>query len=107
MVDIEASYCARCERAVVPPRSICPYCGIKGDAVTHKTLKGEGSVLSYTSLHSPPEGFEPPLLMALIQLEDEAVVLALTEDGFSDVTEIGSTVSISTDEEGRFRYKLA
>ena len=64
-------------------------------------------MLSFTNLHAPPEGFESPLLMALIQLEHEAVILALADVEITGKTEMGSAVTVSKDAEGRFRYKLS
>jgi hypothetical protein len=36
------------------------------------TLAGVGEVVSFTTLHSPPEGFRSPLHIALVELEDGA-----------------------------------
>ena len=38
-------------------------------------LSNHGVVLSYTIHHMPPEGFEVPLLLALVKLDENAVVL--------------------------------
>jgi uncharacterized OB-fold protein len=68
-------------------------------------LLPEGEVLSYTLLQMPPEGFEPPLLMALVRLEYNAVVLCLFEESLEEpAMEVGMKVRISTDDQGRFRF---
>lgn len=41
-------------------------------AMEPATLQGYGDVLSFTTLHSPPEGFRSPLHIALVALPDGA-----------------------------------
>jgi hypothetical protein len=36
------------------------------------SLPGVGEIVSFTTLHSPPEGFRSPLHIAIVQLEDGA-----------------------------------
>lgn len=64
-------------------------------------------MLSFTEVHKPPEGFEPPLNMALVELEFGAVVLCLAEDNSDSTVEIGSKVILSLDTEDRLRFRLA
>ena len=51
---LRASRCPRCRRLVVPPASLCPDHPVKMEAATLPPL---GEVVSFTTLHSPPEGF--------------------------------------------------
>ncbi len=37
---------------------------------------GRGKLVTWTVLHTPPEGFEPPLTLGYVQLADGAVILA-------------------------------
>jgi len=62
---IAASRCPRCQRLVVPP---APYCPDHPVAMEPATLSGHGRVMSFTTLHSPPEGFSSPLHIALVEL---------------------------------------
>ena len=61
-------------------------------------------MLSFTEVQKPPEGFDPPLKMALVELELCATVLCLAQDDFNSAIEIGSKVILTFDEEDRLRY---
>src|SRR5262249_15324598 len=66
---IAASRCPRCERVVVPPARLCPDHPVAMEPVS---VPGVGEVVTFTTLHSPPEGFKAPLHIALIELEGGA-----------------------------------
>lgn len=66
-------------------------------------LHNEGIVLSYTTLMMPPEGFEAPLMMALVELEYGALILCLARNKDS-LVKIGDHVEITIDSDGRFQY---
>jgi hypothetical protein len=66
---IAASRCPRCDTVVAPP---APYCPRHPVAMTPTELPGIGQVVTFTTLHSPPEGFKSPLHIALVELEDGA-----------------------------------
>lgn len=68
------------------------------------SLPPQGTVLSFTALHMPPDGFQAPLSMALVELEHGAVALCLAIDQTRATVSIGDSVSIELDTEGRFRY---
>jgi len=106
-IRIKASKCSECNRVIVPPRILCPYCRYKLSETNIIELRNEGTVLSFTELHKPPEGFDPPLKMALVELEHGAAVLCLGEENFTSTVEIGSRVKITFDDENRLRYSLA
>jgi len=64
-----------------------------------------GTVLSYTVLQTPPEGFSPPLVMALVQLEYDARALCLLERaGEVPTLDIGQQVVLSLDDDDRLRF---
>ena len=67
-------------------------------------LDGHGSVVSFTTLQMPPEGFTPPLTMALVELEHRAVVLCLAKDHNATV-KIGDHVNLSLDSEDRLLFQ--
>jgi hypothetical protein len=69
MEAIAASRCPRCARVVAPPAAFCPRHPV---AMAPVMLAGVGEVVSFTTLHSPPEGFRSPLHIALVELEDGA-----------------------------------
>jgi len=66
---VSASRCPRCRRLVVPPAASCPDHGVRMEP---DSVPGVGEVVSFTTLHSPPEGFRSPLHIALIELEGGA-----------------------------------
>jgi len=101
-MGINASKCMGCDRAIVPPRLTCPYCGKSTGNMIPVQLKNEGTILSYTLSQMPPEGFKSPLLLALVQLEQSAVVLCLGDLSDSVSLEIGMEVFVKEDGEGRF-----
>ena len=68
-------------------------------------LSPHGTVLSFTTLHMPPDGFQAPLSMALVELEHGALILCLAIDQTKAAVSIGDSVSIEFDTEGRFRYQ--
>jgi acyl-CoA-associated DUF35 OB-fold domain-containing protein len=66
---IAASRCPRCDMVVAPPAAFCPHHPVR---MTPTSVPGVGEVVSFTTLHSPPEGFRSPLHIALIELEGGA-----------------------------------
>ncbi|MGY5852311.1 MAG: zinc ribbon domain-containing protein [Candidatus Thorarchaeota archaeon] len=105
-MNIEASRCSKCERVTVPPRSICPYCSTNAEPMDRIDLNDKGSILSYSVLEVPTEGFNAPLLLALVELEHGAVVLSMGDRNLSESVNIGTNVRLSTDDIGRFKFSL-
>ena len=101
---INASECKKCERRIVPPRNSCPYCD--SNETISVELGSNGIVLSYTILHMPPEGFEPPVVLGLVELERGTVTLCLGDRELIDQIEIGSEVVVEQDPEDRFLFVL-
>src|SRR5687767_14000544 len=69
MDGIAASKCPRCETVVAPPALYCPRHPV---AMRPIELAGVGEALTFTTLHSRPEGFKSPLHIALVELEEGA-----------------------------------
>ncbi|MHA2355512.1 MAG: Zn-ribbon domain-containing OB-fold protein [Candidatus Thorarchaeota archaeon] len=69
-------------------------------------LKGRGTVVSFTTLQFPPEGFSPPLTMALVELEYNAVVLCLAKEQDASLPKIGDSVDLSLDSEDRLQFQV-
>jgi len=65
-VYLKASKC-HCGKVCVPPEARCPRCS---KIMDHSELLNQGKVLSFTTLLVAPEGFTPPLKIALVELED-------------------------------------
>jgi hypothetical protein len=66
---IAASRCPRCQRVVVPPARLCPDHPVLMEPAS---VPNVGEVVSFTTLHSAPEGFRSPLHIALVELEGGA-----------------------------------
>ena len=66
---IAASRCPRCGDVVAPPAAYCPRHPVR---MTPTMVLGLGEVISFTTLHSPPEGFRSPLNIALVELDGGA-----------------------------------
>jgi len=69
METVAASRCPDCGWVVAPPARICPRHPVE---MTPVELSGYGSVLSYTTLTVAPEGFKPPLHIAVVELSGGA-----------------------------------
>ena len=72
-------------------------------ALHQESLKlGRGSLITFTELHTPPQGFEPPLKMGYVQLGDGSVILA--HDRLDQAPKVGATVTVDVEGE-HFVYK--
>ncbi|MFQ5832616.1 MAG: Zn-ribbon domain-containing OB-fold protein [Candidatus Thorarchaeota archaeon] len=69
-------------------------------------LDGHGSVLSYTVLEVPPEGFEPPILMALVEIEQGAVVLSTGGKDDIESIRIGAPVELESGPDGQLSFTI-
>jgi len=67
--EIPASRCPRCGRVVTPRARFCPDHPVEMESLS---IDGYGEVVSFTTLHSPPEGFRSPLHLALVALDGGA-----------------------------------
>jgi len=83
-----AAKCSGCDKVTFPPRYACPACG--GIDFKDETL-GIGKMLSWTTIHASPEGFEAPYTVALIKYENGVVLPGLVVGDMARL-EVGSTV---------------
>jgi hypothetical protein len=86
---IPASRCPRCDATVAPPATYCPHHPVRMEPAR---LPGVGEVVTFTTLHSPPEGFRSPLNIALVELEGGARFFC--HGAQTRGLKIGSTVAI-------------
>lgn len=63
--------CLNCKKVYFPPRVFCPKCRRTSKLETVK-LNGAGKIITYTVIHTAPEGFEgqTPYIMAVVELDD-------------------------------------
>ncbi len=88
---LPASRCPRCHRLVVPPARLCPDHPVTMEAAT---VPNVGEVVSFTTLHSPPEGFKAPLHIALVELDGGARLFCHGEE--TRGIRIGSSVGVES-----------
>ena len=88
--------CEKCNARIFPPRDVCPEC--EAPAKTPLTFSGRGEVYSYSTVYTPPRGFEEyaPYTVALVQLEEGPMVTAQLTDVDSDQVSIGMEVEMVT-----------
>ncbi|HEX9188932.1 MAG TPA: OB-fold domain-containing protein [Vicinamibacteria bacterium] len=87
--SLPGSRCPRCRRIVAPPARLCPDHPVPMEVMS---VPATGEVVSFTTLHSPPEGFRAPLHIALVELDGGARLFCHGEE--MQVLRIGSRVSI-------------
>ncbi len=66
---IPGSRCPRCDFVVAPAAAYCPRHPVP---MVPESLRGVGEIVTFTTLHSPPEGFRSPLHIAIVELEGGA-----------------------------------
>ncbi len=93
---LEGEVCEKCGARIFPARDICPEC--EAPAKTPLVFSGKGEVYSYTTVHTPPQGFEEfaPYILALIQLEEGPLITAQLTDVDADHVDIGMPVEMVT-----------
>lgn len=69
--NLYSTKCENCGGIFFPPRIICPSCRRAGKMKDFR-LSGRGTILTFTTVYSPPEGYtlQAPYLLAVIQLEE-------------------------------------
>lgn len=82
--------CAACAERYFPPSSVCPYCGGDGGTVESD---GEGTLYSFTRLHRTAPGFDQPLIMGLVELNEGPRVLTRIAAEYEDLV-IGARVHL-------------
>ncbi len=85
---IEGAEC-ECGVKVIPERKTCPEC----KKPMKKAEFGDfGTVLTHTTLHTPPEGYEGPIRLCMVKIDGGAQLLC-GYDGEKDL-DIGEHVKI-------------
>ncbi len=66
--ELRLQRCRRCESAYLPPQPSCPRCA--SDDIEVVRSSGRGSLHSYVISHLAAPGFEPPYVIAVVELEE-------------------------------------
>ena len=105
------SKCLTCGTPYFPQRKLCPKCRRKGNIVK-EMMPEEGTIYSFTEVHTGPKGFEQetPYFLAMVELTNGVRVLSQLVDSPKEKVAIGTPVKrvfrkISEDgEEGIIAY---
>lgn len=69
--------CSTCGLIVHPPGPVCPTC--RTPSLEPLAVSGRGAVVSYTVNHQPwIPGFDPPYVVALVEIEEQPAVRLMT-----------------------------
>ena len=106
---IMATRCSRCRRLYFPPRADCPD-DLSTD-MTWEQLGGRCKLVTYTTAHFAPTGFQNdvPYIIALAQCEEGVKVYALlSKDIKENEIQIGMTLRLTPLQlpNGRITYEL-
>lgn len=66
--------CNQCSGYTVPPQKVCSNC--TSEDMKTVGLSRDGELRSFTVIHTPAEGFEPPYLVGLVELAEGPWVTA-------------------------------
>jgi hypothetical protein len=89
---LEAAKCRGCSEIHYPPRAVCPSC--HGRLFEPLRLSGEGQILTYSIIHTAPNGFtdEVPYAVAIIGTDEGAKLMAQVVDCDLSKLAIGTRV---------------
>ncbi|MCR6624321.1 MAG: Zn-ribbon domain-containing OB-fold protein [archaeon YNP-LCB-024-027] len=84
--------CGKCNRILLPPKPVCPYCGSR--EISWIEIPRVGRIVSYTEIHVPPRGFEKlaPYIVALVEFEGGVKLPGVVKDAKISDLKIGLNV---------------
>lgn len=74
---LEGSFCGKCRKQFVPIRNHCSRCRGRTDRIY---IDGRGKLKTYTTLYVTPDGFTPPLVLGICELDGGLRVLGEISD---------------------------
>ena len=109
--NLMGSKCETCGTSFFPERSICPKCRRRGKIVL-QPMPHEGTIESFTEIHSPPRGYEneAPYFLAIVRLVNGAKVLSQIVDSDRQRIKLGAKATmrfrklLEAGEEGTIAY---
>ncbi|MEW6613894.1 MAG: Zn-ribbon domain-containing OB-fold protein [Thermodesulfobacteriota bacterium] len=60
--------CNKCGGYTVPPKKVCIQCASEDMDIVN--LSGKGEIKTYTVIRVPPEGFEAPYIVGMVELDE-------------------------------------
>jgi uncharacterized OB-fold protein len=95
--NLEGAKCGNCGTLLFPARSLFPKCrhASVGKLQPH-TFSGDGTVESFTVVHTPPAGFElqAPYVVAIVKLDEGPRVTAQIVDVAPDKVTVGMALKM-------------
>jgi hypothetical protein len=93
--NLEGVKCGNCGNAIFPARTLCPKCRhLSVGKLSPFPFSGEGTVDSFTVVHSAPQGYElqAPYVMAIIKLAEGPRLTAQIVDVAAEQMRMGMQV---------------
>jgi uncharacterized OB-fold protein len=90
--------CASCGAWFLYPRSNCPKCYARN--VQLVASPGLGKVASFVINHRAPEGFQPPYVLALVDLVEGPRLTGVVKTDRPDDVEVGTPVRVAFEPRG-------
>ena len=98
-MSLEISVCDPCGEALAPPRLKCPECRKE---MRMEEVNGAGVIVTHTTVHVVPEGFQAPIVVGLVKLDAGGQVLVRSDFDL----ETGMRVDVEALEDGTHRLTL-
>ena len=86
MAQLNGSRCASCGTWAFPSRQMCASCGEREQRPA--VLSGRGRVRCSTRIETPPDGFDTPITVGVVELAEGPALFALLADGFAAGAEV-------------------
>jgi uncharacterized protein len=99
--ELTVPRCRACATHFLYPRSCCPSCGARD--VELVPAAGTGTVASFVVNHRAPAGFEPPYVLALVELAEGPLLLGHVVTDAPDTLEVDATVRVAFEQRGERR----
>ena len=98
-MGLNISVCDECGEVLAPPRLRCPDCRKE---MTVYDVSGVGLVVTHTTIHVVPDGFDPPIMIGLVKLDAGGQVLGRADFAL----ETGMRVNVEEQNDGTHRIEL-
>lgn len=105
---LEASFCAKCRTQYIPVRPYCAKCRGRTDRIY---IEGRGKLKTFTTLYATPEGFTPPLVIGICELDSTPggvplkVLGEISDYRLKDSLTIDETLRV-TEKDGKYVFRL-
>jgi uncharacterized OB-fold protein len=93
---LKGMHCKKCNTKYFPPRAECVKCLAPESDMEWINYSGRGKLLTYTTIHAAPTGFETkaPYTIGVVDLEEGGRLLAWVEDPPEDDSKLKLGVEV-------------